>query len=140
MLHDFTTLEPVEDEVKINEILQGKKVTSTLLLREASEGAIIKWRNQLVGSSKLNEDGKAVHVDASGVAGANSLLVSLCLFEPGVKDPIQVERVRKWSPTIIKALYERVKAITPDLGLADKKKNDEELTKDATELEEAAKN
>lgn len=52
----------------------------TYILREASGGAVIKYRNKLLQGAKIGPDGKPTAIGVE-MADAEPLLVSLCVFE-----------------------------------------------------------
>lgn len=98
---DFGDLAPIEVPCTIG----GKKYT----LREASGDAACKYRNALLKATKLGTDGKPTSID--GMADAEPLLVSLCLFTAeNTAVPVQV--VRSWPQRIQKRLFDEAKRIS----------------------------
>jgi SpoU rRNA methylase family enzyme len=82
------------------------------VLREASAAAAARWRNAVLRSTKM-DNGKVVSVD--GLADAEPLLVSLCVFEvaaDGVEKQVPLDTVRSWRASVVKALFEKAKAIS----------------------------
>jgi hypothetical protein len=100
---DFSSLQPVEEPIKI----LGKDY----IVREASEAAATSWRNHSIAATKI-DDGKTVGF--SGLADAEPLLVSLCLFENNGHGMIGVplETVLAWPSRIVTPLYNYIKEIS----------------------------
>jgi hypothetical protein len=109
---NFDDLAPVEVEVKV----KGKKY----ILREATGHAAAQYRNAALKAAKM-VDGKVVGMD--GLADAEPLLVSLCLYEledlgngkPPRERPVPVQVVRGWPARLVTALFTKVRDIS-DLG------------------------
>lgn len=106
---NFEDLEPVEVPVT----LRGKKYR----LKEANTDAAVKYRNKIVSSAKLGENGKPVLLD--GAAEAEPLLVSLCLFEviqtgqhKGKLAPVSLGFVKGLPPRTTAELFQRAKKIS----------------------------
>jgi hypothetical protein len=101
---NFDDLEPKFERVSISR--------RTYVLREATGGAVVQWRNHQMSASKLNPDGKTVSVGP--IAESEPLLVSLCLFEIVQQGGNEVERqvpvqvVKGWPYRVQRALYERI--------------------------------
>ncbi len=110
----FDDLAPVSVPVTI-----GKK---KCLLREASGDAACQYRNLLTAAARMN-DGKVVGMH--GVADAEPLLVSLCLFELYDLKGEQKERrfllseIRGWRSSVQRALFDKIKEISPGLDEKD---------------------
>lgn len=99
----FNDLAPVEVEVEIER--------DQYVLREPSEGAAVKYRNAALRAARM-VDGKVTGMD--GLADAEPLLVSLCLFKTngnGARVPVSLDFVMSLKPKVVRALYERVKQI-----------------------------
>jgi hypothetical protein len=85
------------------------------VLREASAGAVVQYRNAVTRSIKM-KDGKPDSV--GDLANAEPLLVSLCLFElkevKGQIIPIPVPEttIRSWGARAMKTLFDRIKEIS----------------------------
>lgn len=101
---DFSDLASQEVRVPI-----GNKV---YVLREPTGDAVVKWRNAQLRSSKM-VDGKLSSID--GMADAEPLLVSLCLFEcrpqpdgTEVQYIVKENTVRAWPNRVQRALYDKV--------------------------------
>jgi hypothetical protein len=99
---DFEDLTPAAVPVKY----RGKRY----LLREADESACCQYRNAVIRSRKLDADGRLTHLD--GLADAEPLLVSLCLFElaegpgqPSAERPVPLAVVRSWPGRVVKPLF-----------------------------------
>lgn len=84
------------------------------VLREPSGDAATKWRNTTTSGARL-ADGKVVGL--SGIADADPLLVSLCLFEcyenrgQTMERPVTLLQVRSWPDRIQKELAEAAKRL-----------------------------
>lgn len=81
------------------------------VLREASEGAAVRYRDAIFQSTKFSKGKLSGMV---GLAEAEPLLVSLCLFEGGDK-PVPLNVIKCWPARIVKAMFEKAKDIS-DLG------------------------
>lgn len=92
----------------------GKK---NYVLHEADEGAGRQYKNCLTRCTRFT-DGKPAYVD--GVHDAESLLVSLCLFElygdpnkpPLSERPVILSQVLKFKPSTVAALYKKALEIS----------------------------
>lgn len=108
---NFDDLAPKEIRLSIG----GKKH----LLREASGDAACKYRNAIIGSTRLGPDGKPTSIH--GLADAEPMLVSLCLFElyehqgQEKERPVLLSTIRGWPARVLKPLVEKVKEISPGL-------------------------
>jgi hypothetical protein len=105
---DFGSLEPI---VVGPFVLRGKKY----ILREATEGAAVTYRNALLKSTKLGPDGKPTGID--GMAFAEPLLVQQCLFEvdatgPGTHGPVSLKFVNDLPSRVATQLFETAKKIS----------------------------
>lgn len=97
---DFGDISLIEVPVKI----AGKDY----ILREASGGAAEKYRDASIAGMTFT-DGKLTRVE--GLAGVESLLVSLCLFnDKGL--PVPLSLIRSWPSRVQKRLFERAKKIS----------------------------
>lgn len=137
---DFDDITKQEVPVKI----QGKKY----VLREATGDAVCKWRNSMMKSTRLSNDGKVTSMD--GMADSEPLLVSLCLFELYEKvngsqgeRQVDVKTVRSWPARIQKSLFDKLK----QMSQLDEKETKESLRKSIAdsqkrlkEIEEAESN
>ena len=92
-------------------------------LVEADGAAARAWRSSLVKVKKYHR-GKPVDFDTSGLADADTLLVSLCLLDPEGK-PVPHETVKGWPARVIKPLFEKVKEIS-ELNEKDDSGNEQE--------------
>jgi hypothetical protein len=115
----FEDLEPISIHVTL-----GKK---KYLLREATEGVAVTWRNAMLKATKIGDKGRPTMMD--GIADAEPLLVSLCLFEEGpmegeFKRNVPVGVIRGWKASIVKKLHEKIKEIS-DLYETDNKEDKE---------------
>ena len=105
---NFDDLEPKCERVSI--------MKKTYLIREASGGAVVTWRNHQMAASKLNPDGKTVSVGP--IAESEPLLVSLCVceltFSGGneVERPVPIQVIKGWPYRVQRALYERIMEIS----------------------------
>jgi hypothetical protein len=123
---DFSDLQPIEIEVKVGPV--------TYILTEASGGAAIKYRNALMRASKLEKDkegNEAFVYDGSreyGIADADAVLVSNCLYFPGkdgklvlsngIPDQsylVPINIIRGWPVRVQDALYRKIKEISDGL-------------------------
>ncbi len=95
----------------------GKKY----VLKEASGDAAVKYRNCLLKATKLGPEGKPSSID--GMADAEPLLVSLCLFQIATSVnklgdavtaelPVPIHVVRGWKNQVQKGLFARIKEIS----------------------------
>ena len=107
---NFDDLETVTLPVAV----AGKKYT----LREASGEAAAKYRNVMLEGTTLGPDGKPVSI--RGLADAEALLVSLCLFAEDGRN-VHLAIVKAWPNRIVKKLYDTAVQVS-DLG------EDEEAT------------
>jgi hypothetical protein len=111
---DFNDLAPREEVVRI--------AGATYVLREASEGAVVQWKNSHLRSTRMT-DGKITSF--GDMADSEPLLVHLCLYVPGLDGKIRLRdgqpddstrvplsRVRSWPARVVKPIFERAKAIS----------------------------
>lgn len=104
---DFSDLTPIEIPVKI-----GSK---SYVLREASGDVACRYRNKLLQSTRFS-DGKPSSIE--GMADAEPLLISLCLWEKyddkgATKErPVLLQEVRSWPSKIQKKLFDTAKRIS----------------------------
>lgn len=107
---DFNDLEPKQCNVTVG----GKKY----VLKEASGGAVVAWRNAQMKATRIGPNGKPVGVD--GLADSEPLLVSMCLYEvvqnaktgKEVHYPVKENVVRGWPSHIMTTLFETVKKMS----------------------------
>ncbi len=92
------------------------------VLKEATGEVAKQYRNSALRSVRLGSTGKAETVIGDGLAIAEPLLVSLCLFkvktlaDNSVKHlPVKLDTVLSWPNRVIKPLFNKVKEIS-DLG------------------------
>lgn len=83
------------------------------LLKEASGAAVAQFRNHTISKARMR-DGEVVGIDG-GVADAESLLVSLCLYQ--LQDgkevaAVPLASVRAWPSRITSALFKRIKEVS----------------------------
>lgn len=128
---DFGDLTPREDTFT----LYGKEY----VLREASADAACKYRNAIIRGAKFS-DGKISGAD--GLADAEPLLVSLCLFEKTDKGDraVPINVVRGWPNRVQKPLFDRIKEISELVEEDDEKdlyKRRDDIQKRIDELEKA---
>lgn len=103
---DFDSLERREFPVRY----QGKNY----VLREASEAASVRWRNEVINSRRYNAEGRLVALH--NPADAEPLLVSLCLFEvlndEGNTRNVTVETLKTWPTRFVQKLFAKAKEIS----------------------------
>ena len=92
------------------------------VLKEASASDAKEFRNAALKSFRFGEDGGPESIVGDGVADADILLVSLCLYEKvenseGETNLIKVKKalVNSWPARVVKGLFEKAKDIS-DLG------------------------
>lgn len=87
---------------------------ASFLLREASEEAARVYSNALSESARLGPDGKPIQF--KGLADIESLLVSMCVYEvkdgKTHKDPVGLNKVRKFPHKVVEKLYATAKKIS----------------------------
>lgn len=79
------------------------------LLKEASGAVATTWRNSVFRSTKVDSNGRPSSYE--GIAEAEPLLVSLCLYEANGK-LVPIQTVKSWPARIQKALFEKAKEIS----------------------------
>jgi hypothetical protein len=82
------------------------------LLREATAAAACQYRNAVLRSTRLDQDGKPEYVD--GLADAGPVLVAGCLFEvdgDGLK-PVPLATVRGLPSRVQEQLFDRAKRLS----------------------------
>lgn len=107
---EFEAITPLEVPVKIGD----KKY----LLKEAGAGIVAQYNNALMKATKFSSTGKMAGID--GIADAEPLLLSLCMFEwrqnPKTDKeewcPCTIGQIRTWPNKIVRQLLERVKLIS----------------------------
>lgn len=89
------------------------------VLKEASEGASIVYRDAHVKAARIKEvDGGTRESSFGNLADSDALLVSMCLFKVGAgKDggslaPVDVRTVKSWPTRVVKQLYKKVREIS----------------------------
>ena len=86
------------------------------VLREASEDAAVKYRNAVQRSLRTNQEGNVVGID--GMADAEPLLVSLCVFEvnpagsKAPEGPVSLSWVRSLPSRFAKRLFAKARDIS----------------------------
>ncbi len=134
--------------------------TGTYLLKEATGDAACKFQNALLKATKLGPEGRPVSLE--GLADAEPLLVSMCLFEVvkitnkagdvvTQERPVPLHVVRGWKNKVQKDLFNRIKVIS-DIGgeeeteavlvkrIADAQKKLDAIRAAKAEAEDASKN
>lgn len=114
---DFNDLSPIEVPVSID----GR----SYILREATGDAACRYRNALLACTQLGPEGKPSSV--KGMADAEPLLVSLCLFDDAGK-PVSGPTIRKWPARVLKALFDKATEIS-QLGEEEDDNDDKEAAK-----------
>lgn len=122
---DFSDLTPHEEKVNI----AGKVYT----LKEASGAAGTRYRNKLAEAFRLT-DGKVSGI--SGAADAESLLVSLCLFDENNKQ-VSISTVTSWPDRVQKQLAKRIKEVSELEELDTAENLEKQLTELQAKLEKA---
>lgn len=132
---DFTSLEPVEDEV----VIQGQEY----VLREADNKTAVAYRNAMMRAARMDDQGRVSMMD--GMADAEPVLVHGCLFHKPTKfdsrgNPVWVPVVPAWVNSlphrIIKPLFERARDIS---GLGSEKETPESLARKIADMERRRK-
>lgn len=96
------------------------------VLREASAEAARQYRNASTKGMKFDGNGKPMSLGDSP-ADAESLLVSMCLFERyehngQTKDrPVQLSTVKTWPDRVAKNLFAKCKELSPSLEAGEDK-------------------
>lgn len=92
--------------------LERKEVRLTIggrpyALREPTEGDAVKWQNACQRAGRFDKDGRVTAVE--GLAEAEPLLVSLCLFDldPAGEKAVPAATVRGWPARVVRRLYDR---------------------------------
>lgn len=110
------------------------------VLREASAAAAKEYRNAALKSFKMGLEGRPESIIGDGLAGAEPLLVSLCLFKKGATNPVGSKFVDALPSRVVKPLFEKAKEIS-DLGEGEETVKDlEERIAKLKEAEEMRKN
>lgn len=104
---DFNDLAPREEPVTIG--------TTSYVLREASGGAVVAWRNFQIRAARFGGGGKLERV--GDIADAEPLLVALCLFPvndrgEAAKKHVSEDFVRGLPNRVVKVLFERAKEMS----------------------------
>lgn len=133
---DFNDLNPIELPVTLG--------TKRYVLREAGGGDAIEYRNAQLRATRLGPNGKPVGLD--GLADAESLLVSRCLYEaepqtgalrtltdgtPDRRYRVAEEQVRELPARVLKVLFAEAKRISQ----LDEGETVEALEKQAAEIQ-----
>lgn len=128
----FEDLEPIEIPVKV-----GNK---DMVLREVDEDGYTKYRNKIIAATRFGKDGKPTSVD--GVANADPVLLSCCLFEKyqvGTETklrPIPLVEILKWKSKIVRPLVEKAKEISDIKETAEEEETVESLETKIADLQE----
>jgi hypothetical protein len=126
------------DETKKNEplVFEGLEMREetvaigplTYTLKEATEAAASRYRNYMTSCTKLT-DGKVTKITGD-IAGAQSLLLSLCLYD-SENVLVPVNTIKTWPSRVVKQIFERAQLISDlkesdgeDKKVADKVKNE----------------
>lgn len=111
---DFGDLEPIRIPVRYRGV--------DYVLKEATNDAIVKYRNAVFKAARVGQDGKIAAWE--GIADCEPLLVSMCLFKLVDKDgkgqplnPVQevvvsLNAVRNFPNEMVTKLYETAKLIS----------------------------
>ena len=102
---DESDLAPKEDTVSFGD--------RQYIIVEATEDAATKYRNCMMAATRIGADGKPVGTD--GIAQAEPLLVSLCMFEVYDKDkrrPVLLRDVLKWPSQLVGKIFARIQEIS----------------------------
>jgi len=114
-------LEPQERKVKIG--------GEDYILKEASEDAACKWRNQTLAGARM-ADGKLVGM--GNVSDGEPLLVSLCLWKAtGKKDNVSPAVVRAWPSRVVKKLFAWIEEVSDLAEDKETAKNEQSDTPDS---------
>jgi hypothetical protein len=133
---DFGDIAPKEITIRMGNRLY--------IIREASSDAAVKFRNASLKAAKM-VDGKLSGMD--GLADAEPLLVSLCVFEADTRGiisrdsqghpiPVTLQTVRGWPNRVQKLCFDKIKEISDGL---DEKDTVQSLQKKIVELEKRRK-
>ena len=93
-------------------ILEGRRYEA----REAGEGAVEEYRDAITAATEIGEDGKPKRF--KGLAQAESVLVSRCLFEMyehggEVKErPVLLSAVRSWPSRVVRPLFDFIESVS----------------------------
>ena len=98
---DLGNLAPIEEQYKIGD--------AVYTLRELSEDGRAMYMDEVAKGAKLDPANKKVEITGS-IGGADSLLVSLCLYRDDVLMPR--DEVRKWPGRIVSVLAAAAKRIS----------------------------
>lgn len=114
-----TPIQPIEFDLLPQEVpvTLGK---DKYILREAMGDAAVQYTNACIGSQRMDEEGNKRIV---GIADAEPLLVSLCLFRLDTQGNVEKDRagrdkhvelslVRSWPAKVQRKLYETAKEIS----------------------------
>ncbi len=99
---DFSDISPIEIPVT------GPDQRS-YVLKEASGEAAAKYRNAILGCTRLSPEGKVSSVQ--GVASVEALLVASCLYNDK-GSLVQRSVIDKWPSRVVKKLFEKAKEIS----------------------------
>ena len=116
--------------------VQVKVGGESFVLKEASGGAVTRYRNEQLKYTKLDpETGKPVSVE--GIVSTEPLLVSLCLFKVGpdgttTNTNVPLSQILSWPNRVQKNLFETVKKIS---GIDEEEDTTESLQKQKDEIE-----
>lgn len=133
---NFDDLAPIEIPVSV--------ARKKYVLREASGGASVIWRDAVGRAVKIGPEGKPAGID--GMASTEPLLISQCLYVPDESgkirlqpngDPDQrylvpIQTIRSWQARVQNKLFEKIKEIS-DL---DNKETEKTLEEKMAKLKE----
>lgn len=138
MAEDTLMLE-FDDEIKLEKARVGKNFYT---LSEATGDAAVKYRETLLRSTKLNDDGKPSGFN--GLSEIEPLLVSLCLYQgfpppmlpdgltPDPKALVPVTRIKRWPSRIYRGFYKRIREIS---DLVEEEDKEEDIAKQIGKLQ-----
>jgi len=118
MNHEPLNYDESIEEVEIPVTWKGRQY----FLREATGEAHAIYQNALMASTSMSADGSVRKI--TGLADAEPLLVSQCLYDAGDKQ-VSLLIIKKWPARIVSSLYEKAKEISE----IDKEDSLEVLTK-----------
>lgn len=100
----FDTIIPAEERLKLAD--------RNFVLREASRGAVVRWKDAQLRSMRMSAEGKPQGMD--GFVAAEFVLLSSCLFEVVDKGelPVSVQTISSWPNQVVEAILERLKRIS----------------------------
>ncbi len=99
------------------------------ILREASAGAVYRWRNALIKNSKIGAEGN--RIPSEGYPDTDLLLLSLCIFDTNDK-PVSEGTIKGWSFRVQQQLLDKLLTISK---LKDEPDTEDELLAAIAELQ-----